>query len=186
MILAFMATLVVYVGSGPTWQNVHFFAQGCREQWWTHLLYVNNYFKPLAEVSEIFVILVLDSEKLLFSLQCMGETWYMANDMQLFLVSPLLIYPLWKWKRAGVIWLAVVTAASLTANVIVFIVYDFPLMMPTRPYSQILLLEQYIHFALHIMTIGIIFAVQILMATITISWSTRTLGFVLLRICLEF
>merc|ERR1712223_1906243 len=29
---------------------------------------------------------------------CMGQTWYLSCDMLLFLVSPLLIYPLWTGK----------------------------------------------------------------------------------------
>ena len=29
---------------------------------------------------------------------CMGQTWYLSCDMLLFLVSPLLIYPLWAGK----------------------------------------------------------------------------------------
>ena len=33
--------------------------------------------------------------------QCLGQTWYLDNDMQMFIISPLIIYPLWKWKRTG-------------------------------------------------------------------------------------
>jgi peptidoglycan/LPS O-acetylase OafA/YrhL len=36
----------------------------------------------------------------LFSLlQCLEHTWYLAVDMQLFLLSPILLYPLWKWPH---------------------------------------------------------------------------------------
>jgi peptidoglycan/LPS O-acetylase OafA/YrhL len=27
----------------------------------------------------------------------MGQSWYLSVDMQLFLLSPLILYPLWKW-----------------------------------------------------------------------------------------
>ena len=41
---------------------------------------------------------------------CMGQTWYLSCDMLLFILSPLLIYPLWKgksgsfWKVCSLIW----------------------------------------------------------------------------------
>jgi hypothetical protein len=31
----------------------------------------------------------------------MGVTWYLDNDMQMFLVTPLIIYPLWRLKYWG-------------------------------------------------------------------------------------
>ncbi len=37
-----------------------------------------------------------------FKIQCMDQTWYLDNDMQMFLVAPLVIYPLWKFKTWGV------------------------------------------------------------------------------------
>jgi peptidoglycan/LPS O-acetylase OafA/YrhL len=64
----------------------------------------------------------------------MGQTWYMDNDMQLFLISPLLIYPLWKWRKPGLVWLFVVLLASLAANFAVFAIFDLPpIALPTRP-----------------------------------------------------
>ena len=60
----------------------------------------------------------------------MGETWYMANDMQFFLISPFLIYPIWRWKSYGYVRFAplfILTLASLVANIDVFAVYDFPM-----------------------------------------------------------
>jgi peptidoglycan/LPS O-acetylase OafA/YrhL len=26
-------------------------------------------------------------------------TWYLAVDFQLFLITPLLVYPLWRWRK---------------------------------------------------------------------------------------
>lgn len=56
----------------------------------------------------------------------MPETWYLATDMQLFLVSPIFVYFIWKWKRSGLIFLALALAASTIANVVAFIVYQLP------------------------------------------------------------
>ena len=42
-ILAFFATLLVYISSGPNWKLVHYMKEGCRWNWWNYLIYVNNY-----------------------------------------------------------------------------------------------------------------------------------------------
>ena len=33
----------------------------------------------------------------------MGETWYLANDMQFFVVAPIFVYLIWKIKNIGLI-----------------------------------------------------------------------------------
>jgi len=42
IILGFVATLLVYTGSGPGWALVQFESDQCRQNWWTNLLYINN------------------------------------------------------------------------------------------------------------------------------------------------
>lgn len=63
----------------------------------------------------------------------MGETWYLAVDMQLFLISPIFVYLLWRWKRTGLIVLAGFTLASLSANFAVYFYFNLPpTLMVTR------------------------------------------------------
>jgi peptidoglycan/LPS O-acetylase OafA/YrhL len=31
--------------------------------------------------------------------QCYNITWYLNVDFQLFLITPLLVYPLWRWRK---------------------------------------------------------------------------------------
>jgi peptidoglycan/LPS O-acetylase OafA/YrhL len=66
----------------------------CRDGWWLNLLYINNFNEDL------------DRE------HCIGWSWYLANDMQMFLISPLVIYPFWRWPLIGWIWSAVLLAAA--------------------------------------------------------------------------
>lgn len=39
LIIGFIATLMVYLGTGPNWYTVQQFSDGCRNDWWRRLLY---------------------------------------------------------------------------------------------------------------------------------------------------
>lgn len=39
IILGFIATLMVYIGTGPNWYNVIVASEGCRITWWRQFLY---------------------------------------------------------------------------------------------------------------------------------------------------
>ena len=56
----------------------------CRKYWYRHLLYYNTF------------SFIEDGQQR--GDNCMGQTWYLAFDMQWFLVSPLVVYPLWLAK----------------------------------------------------------------------------------------
>ena len=51
--------------------------EACNQYWWTNLLYINN-FHPWKETEE-----------------CMAWTWYLANDMQFYIVAPLMVVMLY-------------------------------------------------------------------------------------------
>jgi len=56
----------------------------------------------------------------------MGESWYLAADMQMFIVSPLLIWPLWRWKGIGSLWILLNIAIFTGGIIIIYIVWDLP------------------------------------------------------------
>uniref|UniRef100_A0A1B0D242 Acyltransferase 3 domain-containing protein n=1 Tax=Phlebotomus papatasi TaxID=29031 RepID=A0A1B0D242_PHLPP len=99
---AYMAVLFLYMvlleklGSGPLWDaRIGLEQERCTSSWWINLLYLNNY---------------LGTEKL-----CMFQSWYLAADTQLFILAPLLLYPLWRWRKIGVY----LFAASATISVLI-------------------------------------------------------------------
>ncbi|XP_067945682.1 nose resistant to fluoxetine protein 6-like [Watersipora subatra] len=65
-----------YLGRGPlnTWYSGEL-KNFCDTNWWTNLLYINNVYK--------------DKE------MCHAVTWYLANDMQFYVISPLILIPLY-------------------------------------------------------------------------------------------
>lgn len=63
----------------------------------------------------------------------MEQTWYLALDMQLFIVSPIFVYLLWRNKNIGLALLCLVFIGTIAANFAVFAVFDLmPTVMPTR------------------------------------------------------
>ncbi|KAJ1528901.1 hypothetical protein ONE63_007270 [Megalurothrips usitatus] len=70
-------------------------SEDCRRNWWSALLYVDIYTDP--------------------DHRCMMQGWYLVADMQLHWLSPLLLYPLLRWRRAGLAWLCFLMAASAAA-----------------------------------------------------------------------
>ena len=108
-VLAFLATIWPHLGTGPDWYYVQRISKGVRENWWAHMLYVNNYVNPnnFSSPDNAF-----------------GETWYLACDMQMFWLSPLFIYPIWCWKKTGIIWTSICVLVFWGVSATVFIVYD--------------------------------------------------------------
>ena len=68
--------------------------------------------------------------------QCMPETWYSAVDMQLFVLSPVFVYPLWRWpKETGPIVTVSGIFGALWYTMVIYVKWNLPLFfLPTRRY----------------------------------------------------
>lgn len=88
-----------YMFEGPKWLQNGFEQNFCSDTWWTNLLYVNNLVKSKQ--------------------MCMAWSWYLANDMQFFVVSPLMLLPLFFAPTIGlIVCMVFLLAALITAGVI--------------------------------------------------------------------
>ncbi|KAL4225568.1 hypothetical protein ACF0H5_016256 [Mactra antiquata] len=74
LIMLLYIPLVKYLNNGPYWPDNGIEKDYCQDNWWMNLLYINNLFKSKDT--------------------CMAWGWYMANDMQFYILSPLLLVPL--------------------------------------------------------------------------------------------
>ena len=82
----FLSTVWRHCGSGPN----HIFeddAEDCARSFWVNLLYSNNFNGIVEDPTP--------------GSECVGVTWYLANDMQFFLIAPPIIYGRWHWKKIG-------------------------------------------------------------------------------------
>lgn len=72
-----------YIGSGPIWFTFDETQSDCTKYWWTMPLFINNLYMPNDDGAS-----------------CLTGSWYLANDMQFFLISPPIIYLYVKESRA--------------------------------------------------------------------------------------
>ena len=112
-VVTFTATLYPYMGSGPDWSFVQRVSRGTRQNFWTYMFYINNQ---------------RGMEKFMNNnpLNGLSEVWHLACDMQMFWISPLFIYPLWRWKRAGLAWTIFALFGFLGATLVIFTLMDLP------------------------------------------------------------
>ena len=66
----------------------------------------------------------------------MEHIWYLALEMQLYIISPVFVYILWRSTKWGLVLLATFTLALLGANFAVFAVFNLlPTLMFSRMYT---------------------------------------------------
>jgi peptidoglycan/LPS O-acetylase OafA/YrhL len=84
--MLFTAFIFPLLGSGPQWNTiVKPQSDLCHKYWWRNLLLIQNYFG--------------------FENICVTHTHHVANDTQLFLVTPFLAFLLWKLNKKGLFYI---------------------------------------------------------------------------------
>ena len=73
--MLFVIGFYTKIGDGPLWVEngvVNSMKFNCEKSWWTNILFMTNFVN-------------IDTG-------CINWTWYLANDMQFFLVLPFLVF----------------------------------------------------------------------------------------------
>ncbi|XP_026477160.1 nose resistant to fluoxetine protein 6-like [Ctenocephalides felis] len=128
-VVLFEATLLIRMRDGPLWEtNLKALKSTCEKAWWQTLLYIQNYYNPDGI--------------------CVGQSWYLAVDTQLFWMSPFILLPLWKWPKKTL--MAIVTLIFTSVIIIAIISYidEYPggIMDPRDPF---MLNMKYIYMPTH-------------------------------------
>lgn len=64
-------------------------------------------------------------------LQCMFQSWYLSADTQLFILAPLVLYPMWKYSKFGYGLLTTLTFMSILIPLFVTYSNDYdPSLLP--------------------------------------------------------
>ncbi|KAL0272822.1 UNVERIFIED_CONTAM: hypothetical protein PYX00_005651 [Menopon gallinae] len=91
------STLLMKMGKGPLWNSrIGQSVEMCRDNWWPGLIYLQNFIAPNST--------------------CLGQSWYLSSDMQMFWLAPILLYPLLLWRKIGIVAYCVGLAAALITN----------------------------------------------------------------------
>ena len=86
VVIGLHATLLKYLADGPSSFLLTKQVDKCASGWFYNILYINNFAKEIDG----------DTKRI-----CMGWTWYMANDMQFFVITPFMLVVLFVWYPAG-------------------------------------------------------------------------------------
>ncbi|XP_077861749.1 nose resistant to fluoxetine protein 6-like [Saccoglossus kowalevskii] len=113
--------LFLYVGRGPLQWTMELYVQSCYDWWWTNLLYINNLVPfPGNENS-----------------MCMAWTWYLANDMQFYVISPIIIVLLHKKWYFGMTAIVTFLCGCFAATAALTVEYGIPVNMLQSPYKNV-------------------------------------------------
>lgn len=93
--------LSVFWSDGPVWNEYLVMADYCDGTWWRNLLFIDNFFTHGGGGLEY----------------CYGWGWYLSNDFQIFLVTPILLIIYVKNRKIG---LAVLIGAFLASVAIAY------------------------------------------------------------------
>nr|XP_023016320.1 nose resistant to fluoxetine protein 6 [Leptinotarsa decemlineata] len=111
-VIAFCTFVLPWTNNGPLWNLVvTHHSDICKKYWWRNLMFIHNYFG--------------------FKEMCLTHTHHIGIDTQLFFISPVLIYLIWRWPKRGSIAL---TALAIISTIMRFYV------------SYTLKLSNYVHF----------------------------------------
>lgn len=101
-VLGVATTWWSHFGDGPMWSPlIEGECHRCREKWWAQLLYINNFYRP--------------------DFKCLIHTWFLAVDMQLYVVCAMLVLALGRRPKLALRVLATLLACSVLANLAIIV-----------------------------------------------------------------
>ncbi|KAF2884299.1 hypothetical protein ILUMI_21861 [Ignelater luminosus] len=107
-------TWLPHFGRGPFWDRiVGMEYRNCRKNGWSNLLYINNFY---------------DSAHM-----CMQQTWYIAADTQLFLLSLGIVMLMWKYQRRIKLILGTFLIIGILIPGIIHYVHDYDIVIRVYP-----------------------------------------------------
>lgn len=110
VVVFFCALILPHTGSGPFWEwKVGMEQDYCANNWWTNLLFVNNFVnldrivRIIRENNFIISYLICSLFDELFFVvplfQCLFLSWYSSVDFQLFALALIVTYLFWRMPR---------------------------------------------------------------------------------------
>ena len=108
IIIGLHCTLLKFFATGPQSHLVTRLVDKCNKGWWTNMAYINNFAADIYGAGKA---------------DCINVSWYMAIDMQFFVLTPIVLTLLWKVPKAGYALIGLLIAGG-TACQIYFTIVD--------------------------------------------------------------
>lgn len=106
-VVIFCAYLLKYTSTGPNWPNsIEMYDQWCSSNGWLNILYLQNFF---------------NTENM-----CLSHSWYLSADMQMYIIAPVILIPLIKNFKVGVIIMVLFLAASTLITALITAINHYP------------------------------------------------------------
>ncbi|KXJ72976.1 hypothetical protein RP20_CCG016825 [Aedes albopictus] len=110
-LILFVVSFAVYMGEGVYWKvQMESLMEPCMTNWWAALLHIQNYVDP--------------------GNMCLPWTWYLSVDMQLYIIAPALIYPLWRYGKRVLTVIAGLAILSMACVLASFLTNELRLTVP--------------------------------------------------------
>lgn len=106
-----VAILSLYIleimSTGPiAYETLQPMMDGCQENWWSNVLFVNNYYR----VSDM----------------CFPHGWYLTVDMQLYIGCLIILLPLFRWPKVGLGIAVTLMIGSMVSCGVLTYIWDLP------------------------------------------------------------
>ncbi|XP_076352170.1 nose resistant to fluoxetine protein 6-like [Tachypleus tridentatus] len=137
LMVSAIVIIIPLLGSGPLWnETLEFEVEGCKNWWWSNAIFLNNF---------------IGNEKQ----RCLFHAWYLSCEMQMFILSLCVIFPIIKNKgtisvcvNIAFVLISIVTIALITyyrdfppvqlfANPDIKQQFVFSLELYTKPYTHL-------------------------------------------------
>lgn len=104
-LVLFTLAFLFHLSNGPLWSMTtkSTAIDFCQDWWWTTLLFVGNYVNP--------------------GQLCFGHSWYLMVDMQLYFLSPIILYPLWRFRKRTFLMISLIFVIASSSVIFVFVTF---------------------------------------------------------------
>ncbi|XP_046432343.1 nose resistant to fluoxetine protein 6-like [Neodiprion fabricii] len=111
VVIGLYVSVMYRISNGPLWnRHVGENKVACEWNWWKTVFYVNNYIYNEREGYHL----------------CLLQSWYTSVDMQLYLLAPLLIVPLWRNPKLGMTLLITVAGIATAVEYATIVLNKLP------------------------------------------------------------
>lgn len=132
--ILFSLSLLRFMGNGPIWPRMlDRLSKQCELYWWSALLYTQNYVNPRNMVginrfgifynNILFCFSFIINLSVDFIFKCFIHSWYLSVDMQLFLISPLIVYLIYRFNMKALLVMVSLVLGCIGCTIAIFLKY---------------------------------------------------------------